>query len=586
MKKNTTFSVSPSWLLLALILGIGLGYLLFYSPPTRSSVQEEPHLHGSEDTWTCSMHPQIRQDEPGSCPICGMDLIPLEQNSSSDPLVLEMTPEAVRLAQVQTYTVGDGVSNGEKSGSENVLRLSGKIQVDERRSANQVTHIPGRIEKLYISFEGESVRKGQRVARLYAPELVTAQKELLEATKLKERNPRFLEAARRKLLNWKIPQSQIDQIEAAGEIQETFDLLADVAGVVSTRKVSEGDHLEQGESLFEVINLEKVWAVFDAYEEDLGSIQLGDRVQFSVAAIPNQRFETRVSFIDPVIHPQTRVASIRGDISNAKGILKPEMFVQGSIQSPIADLGSNRSLMVPKSAILWTGKRSIVYVKVPEASIPSYRYTEVQLGDPVGEYYAIESGLSPGDEVVHQGSFAIDAAAQLNNQRSMMNQWVRIGSEEENPIEQIQISEAFQGPYSDLLDSYLALKDTFVLSRAESAQKAANVFLSRLDTLNQTFPGEAAKDFWTQKHPKLKKEVLAIYNTSDLAKQREAFEVLSNSLIEVVQVLPLSDTLYIQHCPMAFEFQGADWLSREKNILNPYFGDEMLTCGSVTGEIR
>ncbi|MEM9718280.1 MAG: efflux RND transporter periplasmic adaptor subunit [Bacteroidota bacterium] len=571
-------------LFIAITMGIGLGYLLFNSPNPRHNDHEESHVHLSDahEVWTCSMHPQIRQNTSGDCPICGMDLIPLEENTSTDPLVMKMTLEAVKLAQIETYIVG----NTNVSSPRKALTLSGKIQADERLSANQVTHIPGRIEKLYISFEGETVRKGQKIARLYAPEFVTAQKELLEAAKLKSLNPRLLEAARRKLINWKIPQSQIDQIEKAGTIQETFDLQADVAGVVSKRLASEGDHLEQGASLFEVINLQKVWVVFDAYEEDVRFIQLGDQVQFSVSALPNQDYMTTVNFIDPVIHPQTRVASVRGDFANPNGKLKPEMFIQGQIQASTGSTTTETQLLVPKSAILWTGKRSVVYVKVQDAAIPSYRYTEVLLGERKGEFYVIESGLNAGDEVVSQGSFAIDAAAQLNNQRSMMNQWVSVKDQPIESPEKLAVSADFQQQLEGLVEEYLALKNTFVGSNPTSAQKAANSFLSRLTEFSQVSPGREAESFWEKSRMFLEKNAQAIAETEELAQQRVAFEGLSNRLIEVVQTLPTSDTLYIQHCPMAFEFKGADWLSREESIRNPYFGEEMLTCGSVTGEVK
>ena len=238
------------FVLIALVSGLGLGYILF-----SSSVKEDNHGHGEafeesndETIYTCSMHPQIRKNEPGDCPICGMDLIPLDGNASSDVTVLEMTEAAVKLSNIQTTILG------QTGKSSNEFSLSGKIQADERTAASQVTHLPGRIEKLYVTFKGERVNKGQKVAEIYSPELVAAQQELLEALKYQNVNASLLEAARKKLYYWKIPKSTISAIEKSGKIQETFTLFAEISGVVSNRRVSVGDYVRQGQSLFDVLN--------------------------------------------------------------------------------------------------------------------------------------------------------------------------------------------------------------------------------------------------------------------------------------------------------------------------------------------
>ena len=378
-------------LLLAVILGLGLGYLLFQPSSAPMPTGEVEHVHEAGETiWTCSMHPQIRQNEPGSCPICGMDLIPLEENTSSDPLVLEMTKAAVKLAQIETTVIG------ESGTAEKVLSLSGKIHEDERLAASQVAHIPGRIEKLYVSFEGENVSRGQKIAKLYSPELITAQQELFQAIKLKNNNPGLLTAAKQKLAYWKLTEAQIQAMADSGAIQETFDIYADASGVVTTRRVSVGDYVKQGGVLFDLVNLNRVWVLFDAYEEDLAQIKVGDEVRFTTPSVPGKTFTTRITFIDPVINPQTRVASIRGDVSNANRSLKPEMFVKGELLSPASE---KEQLLLPKSAVLWTGQRSVVYVKVPNMSVPSFRYQEIELGERVGSSYLVKNGLQVGDEV-------------------------------------------------------------------------------------------------------------------------------------------------------------------------------------------
>ncbi len=569
-------------LLGAILIGVGIGYMLFHSSPQNTTpTLEASHIHpagsgATESIWTCSMHPQIRQPEPGDCPICGMDLIPANENTSSNPAVLEMTPSAAKLAQIETTVIGASSVTGKK------LSLSGKIQVDERLAASQVVHIPGRIEKLYVTFTGEAIQRGQKLATLYSPELVTAQRELLEALKLKATNPNLVEAAKKKLEFWKISPGQISEIEKSGKIQETFVIVADASGIVTKRRVAVGDYMKQGDVMFEIMNLNRVWVLFDAYEEDLAYIKIGDKIHFTTPAIPNQEFETKITFIDPVINPATRVASLRGEVSNGKMLLKPEMFVRGMLHSRVE---ASTELRVPASAVLWTGKRSVIYVKVPEMAIPSYRYQEVTLGEREGDSYIVEKGLTDGDEVVTQGSFTIDAAAQLNNQQSMMNRQVTIKgtSSPEVPDYLDATPSAFKVQLQSLVEAYLPLKDALVGTDAVTAAQTVNTFLQKLSEVDMSLLKGDVHVYWMEQHQALSAHGSSISSASEVVDQREQFRFLTIALIQSIQALGISsDTLYIQHCPMANENKGADWISTESAILNPYFGDEMLTCGKVT----
>jgi len=568
-------------LFLAIFLGTGIGYLIFSPSQNADNGKDTVHAHetGLNQSWTCSMHPQIRQREPGDCPICGMDLIPMEKATSSDPLVLEMTPEAVKLAQIETTVIGEGINTDEI-----ILKLSGKIQEDERLIASQVAHIPGRIEQLYVSFRGEEVQKGQKIARIYSPELITAQQELIQALKLKDSRPGLYQAARQKLTYWKLTETQISQMAKQGKIQENFDVYADASGVVATRKISVGDYVQQGEVLFDLVDLNKVWVLFDAYEEDLIHINLGDEIRFTTPSIPDKSFTTRVAFIDPVIDPETRVAAVRGEIANPGRSLKPEMLVQGEL---IAPASKAYRLMAPASAVLWTGKRSVVYVKEPDVSVPSFRYQEVVLGERVGDSYYIQEGLQAGDEVVTYGSFTIDAAAQLNNQRSMMNPWVSLREEPVNDmIKPLEVAQEFRSQLYSLTETYIKLKDALVATDAHAASEEARDFQEQLNQLRESELERQTQSYWANQKAVLDKYANTIVTSGEIDAQRESFQMLSDHLIQTVQSMGVSGgDLYIQHCPMADDYKGADWISMEAEIRNPYFGDEMLTCGSVTGEI-
>ena len=576
-------------IIFAAAFGLGAGYFLF-GKNQEMSMPSDHHNHSEETTtnatgeaeiWTCSMHPQIQQDGPGECPLCGMDLIPLDKNSSSDPLVLEMTPEAVKLANIQTTIVGEGKAG---SASSKTIRLSGKVQTDERLASSQVAHVPGRIEKLFVSFTGEKVSQGQKIATIYSPELITAQSELLEAIKLQEINPNLVEAARNKLRYWKIGKNTIEAIEQNGTIQEVFTLYADESGIITNRRVAVGDYLKRGEPLFDLVNLSKVWVLFDAYEKDLAAVSVGDRIEFTTPSMPNKTFKTRVTFIDPVINPQTRVASIRTEINNRYGHLKPEMFVNGILKNKTFTK-SKTNLTVPKSAVLWTGTRSVVYVKVPDMTIPSFQFREIELGEAMGGNYRVMSGLEAGEEVVTYGSFSIDASAQLNNQTSMMNQNVMVkGVEDTEQLPDYTESTPleFKQQLAKVVDAYFLLKDALVATNVPNAKTAAQEIVKALPQVDMKLLKGDAHMYWMEQLDALNAHSEKITTLDDVEAQRRQFDFFSQALIKAVKVFGITEnTLYVDHCPMANENKGANWLSKEEKIFNPYFGEKMLTCGSI-----
>ncbi|MCB9289373.1 MAG: efflux RND transporter periplasmic adaptor subunit [Lewinellaceae bacterium] len=568
-------------IIITAIVSLGAGYLLFggksAEPAVQDSHQHQETAEPAAEVWTCSMHPQIRQNEPGNCPICGMELIPLSEASASDnPLVMEMTPEAVKLANVQTVAVSS--TNGSDTKK---ISLTGKVKTDERLVASQVAHVPGRVEQLFVTFTGEEVLKGQKLATIYSPELVTAQRELIEALKWKDSQPQLLEAARNKLRNWKIPEATIEEIESSKEVKTNITIYADQSGVVLKRRVSVGDYLKEGGVLFDIASLGRVWLLFDAYEEDLAEVGVGDVVSYTVPAIPGRTFTARISFIDPIIDPQARIASLRAEVPNPGGLLKPEMFLRGTIT---ARVGTDKgALSVPKTAVLWTGPRSVVYVEVPGATVPSYEFREVTLGEEVGNKYIIKEGLEPGEHVVVNGAFIIDAAAQLNNMASMMNRNVRqTGMAETVPDYTAGTPEAFRKQLMKVVDDYLLLKDAFVASDAGQASQRAEQVLMALEKVDMGLLNGAAHIYWMEKMEALQAHGNAIRKSEDIEEQRKQFSFLSNALVETLTAFGTEgSTLYLQHCPMAFDNEGADWLSTDEVVRNPYYGEKMLKCGSV-----
>lgn len=398
--------------------GILIGWLLFSRPAGDIQHSHEGHSHeleqGENGVWTCSMHPQIKMDKPGKCPICAMDLIPLQKNSSGDAAVeesdIQLSDEAVALAEVQTTRVSR--ENPVKN-----IRLYGKIVSDERSLQSQTAYVGGRIEKLAVEFTGETVRKGQNLATIYSPELFTAQQELLQANLMQQ--PQLLQAAREKLQLWNMTEGQIDAILKSGKASPMVEIKANTSGIVTTKRVNKGDYVSQGAVLFDIANLSQVWAMFDAFETDLPYLNKNDKVEFTLPAFPGKKFSGRISFIDPMINPNTRTARVRVEVANERLDLKPEMYATAEVKASLKQYKGK--IVIPQSAVLWTGKRSVVYVRRPNISTPTFQLREIELGPALGGAYVVVSGLDEGEQVVTNGAFAIDASAQLEGKPSMMN---------------------------------------------------------------------------------------------------------------------------------------------------------------------
>lgn len=602
-------------IVISLVVGISLEGLFFGS---SSNQKIETHNHSESENvdnaiWTCSMHPQIRKDKPGNCPICGMVLIPLQNNNvgeEADPDEIQMTESAMKLAEVQTYIVKKGTPV-------KLVNLLGKVKADERNIAALTARFGGRIEKLYVNYTGQNVKKGQKLASIYSPELNTAQQELLDAAKYKDENPSFYKATRNKLKLWELTDSQIDAIEQGDEPSIYFDILAPISGTVTRKDVTIGDYVKEGSPLFKVIDLRKVWIMFDAYESDLPWINMGDKVLFTLQSLPGKTFSAKVTYIDPFVDAVTRVAQVRVEMNNLNLKFKPEMFVNGILQSNAAS--NSHELLIPKTSILWTGKRSVVYVKVPNRKIPSFIYREITLGAETGKFYIVAKGLHQGEEIASNGVFKIDASAQLLGKPSMMNpeggdsgagrmpgmdmsggkdkktkkstmtdeeMKAMSNNEKTNVSTSGKVDEEFKNQLGKFVNAYLKMKDAFVATDEKSVEKEAKKLLTVLDKIDMKLLKEDAHNKWMQLLKPIKENLNGIISMKGIEMKRSHFSIVSNKTADAIEQFGINsdNTVYLEFCPMAFDNKGAFWISADKKIKNPYFGDKMMTCGEIKKE--
>ncbi len=574
-----------------LAIGLLLGWLLFGGSSNKETEHNHSETAETNQMWTCSMHPHIMQPEAGDCPICGMDLIPAE--SSADGLAADqfkLTENAIALANIQTTIVGESNVEG------NAIKLSGKIAENEKANAVQVSYFSGRIERLNVSFTGEKVSKGQLLATIYSPELYAAQQELITASSLKESQPALYKAVRNKLKLWKLSEKQINQIETTGKVNENFPVYATVSGTVTDKLVEQGDYIKQGQPLLKIANLNTVWANFDVYENQIELFKKGQEVSVSTNAYANKEFKGKVDFINPILNSKTRTVTLRVVLNNKNDVFKPGMFVSANIDGVKNE--NKEALSIPASAVLWTGERSVVYLKT-NPDQPVFEMREVKLGNQIGNEYEVLEGLFVGNEIVTNGTFTVDAAAQLQGKKSMMNKdggKVMTGheghlgmenntsnkeTENTNMTERVEVSKAFEQQLNSVYESYINLKNALVEDNTSKVSQDANSLLDNLSQVDMKLVKNEAHNHWMSLAKEVKSSATSISKTTDLKQQRNHFKHLSSHLINAVQLFGIDEKVYVEFCPMADNNKGAYWLSKEEKVINPYFGEAMLTCGEV-----
>ncbi|MDF7806177.1 DUF3347 domain-containing protein [Verrucomicrobia bacterium S94] len=601
----------------------------------------EEHVSTEPEVWTCSMHPQIQLPKFGKCPICFMDLIPLEGgDDGGGEREVRVSEYAAKLMELETTPAVRRFGEAE-------IRMIGKVDYDETGTSYISSWIAGRIDRLFVDYTGIPVQKGDHLAEVYSPELFTAQEELLQAIRtleslkesqsstLIETAKKTIDAAREKLRLWGFSAEQIAEVEQRETPSEHMTIYSPGAGIVIHKNAQEGMYVQTGTRIYTIADLSTVWVQLDAYESDLNWLKYGGKVEFSTEAYPGETFTGTISFIDPVITASTRTAKVRVIVDNQEGRLKPGMFVRALARPKVAAAGrvmdeglagkwispmhpevikdepgpcdvcgmplvtaeslgyvteneGNAPLLIPVTAALKTGKRAVVYVEIPNSEKPSYEGREVELGARLGDYYVVESGLEEGDLVVTRGAFKLDAELQIRAKPSMMSmpsesQNVDHSTHTDSPVEIIvqETPEAFTQQLQQMIQSYFTLQQALAGDDPQAATIAAAATKEALDAIDMGLLSGDAHMIWMDHLKNFNAAFRPLKAATEIEDQRAAFLSLSQQLIKTVQTFPVPETIYQAYCPMAFDNAGAQWLQSSEEVLNPYFGDMMLRCGEI-----
>ncbi len=597
----------------AVLAAFGIGFLIRGGGGGGEAVPAaDTQDHQAEATiWTCSMHPQIKLPKPGKCPICFMDLIPLDNGSGDDdlgPRSLVLSEAATALAEIQTAIVVE-------KAVESRIRLIGEVAYDETRLRTISAWVPGRIDTLFVDFTGTVVAKGDRLVSLYSPELYAAQAELLNAVQagrelrnspdelMRRTAENTVASARERLKLWGLTPAQIDRIANEDQARDHLDITSPLGGVVVHKKAMEGMYVKTGSQLYTVADLSRVWVTLRAYEMDLVWLSEGQTVNFTVEALPGQVFSGTIIFVDPVLDKRTRTVEVRIDVDNAAGLLKPGMFV-----SAVAEAGVNGNesgtlpVVIPATAPLITGERAVVYVREPDTEKPTFTGRVVVLGPRVGDSYIVKSGLLAGEVVVTRGNFKIDSALQIQARPSMMNpdgggptpghnhggQAPRAGDEpataaahsgHEAPLE---APAAFSEQLGTVLEAYLASQAALAEDDDGGAAQAAVQANEALAAVDMGLLAGDAHMAWMKDLPGLQNALGALAAAPDLEARRTALRPATDTLWPVLERFGYTrdETVRLFHCPMANDSAGANWIQLPETTANPYFGTAMSRCGS------
>lgn len=631
---------------LALAFGFGVWYGLGKGAAGPGTVADHSHAAAEAGDqilyWTCSMHPQIKLPDPGKCPICFMDLIPVRAGEEAvDPNAprLALSERARQLARVETSPV-------ELRNVSLDVRMVGKVMPDETAITQVSSYIPGRLDRLYVDYTGILVRKGDHLAEIYSPELLVAQREYLLGLEAIERAGRaggseaekstasaLLEAAQRKLELWGIPKDQIEALARHRRPSDHMRIDAPLEGWVIERYGYEGMYVETGTKLFTLADLRNVWVMLDAYELDIGYVRLGQEVEFETEAFTGQVFKGQVAYVDPVLNPSTRTVKVRLNVANPDLKLRPEMFVRARLKAHLGEGGMvveqalagkwicpmhpevvkdapgqcdkcgmdlvkaetlgyvstgaapDKLLTVPRTAVLLTGKRAVVYVEQKkDDGTPVYEGRVVKLGPRAGDYYVVESGLQEGERVVTRGALMIDSALQIMAKPSMMQPAgdAVLKDEPAQMPSHYVAGAAYHQHAAPVIDAYLKL--TAELARSDAGKSAEAVAQMR-SVITRVEPQGLAEDEAKLFRRQLEKLSVALPKGDKpaLAAIRESLPGMTAALQEYLTVFGHNqpEPLVRHYCSMAFDNKGAGWLQADHDTLNPYFGEEMLRCGVI-----
>lgn len=462
--KNSKFTTPITVLVAIIVLAVAVYYLggnipfLKDLPFFEQQHQYRPVMNteGEVEYWTCGMHPSVKLKDPGLCPICGMDLVPVSKKSTSG------TTDSMKISEAtQDQSMHEtSTDQPDKESSEfmvdtrrqqlinvktepvetrdmtKIIRTVGTVELDETKIEHIHTKFSGWIEEVYVDYKWQHVKKGDPLFSIYSPDLVSTQEEyllvlrsrrLLGDSKFREiskGSKSLVRATRRRLELWDVSESQIREIERTGKVKKSITIYSPISGHVSFKNAFENQHVEPQTLIYTIADHTTAWVNAEIYEDEMPLVKVGQEATLTVESYPGEEFRGEVTFKWPHLMPETRTTRARFEFPNPDLKLLPEMYADVYIEIPLGE-----KLAVPASAVLRTGKQNVVFVNKGDGYM---EVRKVELGRKAGEYYEVLKGLNEGENVVSRANFLIDAESRLQSAKAAWNEGVSVNVESEN----------------------------------------------------------------------------------------------------------------------------------------------------------
>jgi membrane fusion protein, copper/silver efflux system len=568
------------------------------------------------DYYTCTMHPSVHSKDPGKCPICSMDLVPVKNKGANETKVKENSGGMTENSSMGSMPMPSPNQETDKSSEFTVpverqqqigvtyatatkrpiqlsIRSVGMLESDTSKMFDYVARVDGYVQELKVSSPGQDVTQGQPLITIYSPDLHSTEQELVNILNDRDRggtsrasNDQMIEAAKRRLKLWNVSDQEIAELEKNRKPSDQLILRSPFDGVVNEVMSRPGMNVKMGDKLVSVLDLSNLWVWAEFYENEIGLLKRGQQIDVTLPGFPNQTFQGQIAVINPSIDAAKRTARVRIDIPNPKAQLRPGMYANVEVK-----IDGGEGLTIPVQAALPTGERMLVFLDRGQGKLLP-RYVQVGRsfttfdGQQQGSYYQVLNGLQEGDRIVASANFLIDAESQV---QGALKDWegeepTGIPAMTEKPPNQSS-SSSFNAIIKPVLDSYKRLHDLLVEDKFARVPAEAVAIRSEVRALLDFDPPskrDRYKDLVGKLHVSADR-----FTPDDIDRARIEFGQFSADLIAFLKdFMPqLDDPFYTIKCPM-WKKSPAVWLQDSTVIKNPFLGPDMPTCGQIDGQLK